>query len=317
MNNIINLFICFIFFLNSIYQLNNNELKLIFSEKIHNQTINYIDINKKNDTLITASGDKTCKIFSLKNLKINKSIELNKENVNMAIFSPDNKKISLASSDKTLIVLDTTSFKEIIKINFKENVSFIAYSNNGKYLAVASDNNTITILDTEKYIRLIELKKDFFYISGLAFSKDDKYLIAISNGENIYTFDMSTFNTKCILKHNQGYLKALSLKDFSYIFTAGDDGSIKLWNFEKCNFEKEYNFSKSSILSLSLKNKENKLIFGTDFSDKKVKILDLDKNIIIKELIDFNSDINTIATFNDYLIVGTGDGFLKIYKMNI
>lgn len=317
MNNIINLFIYFIFLLNNTYQLNNNELKLIFSEKIHSQSINFIDINKKDKLLITASGDNTCKIISLDNLKIKKTLELNKDNVNIAIFSPDNKKIAVASSDKTLIVLDTNSFQEIIKINFKENVSFIAYSNNGKYLAVASDNNTITILDTEKYKKLIELKKDFFYISGLTFSKDDKYLISISNGENIYTFDMNNFSTKCVLKHNQGYLKAFTLKETNSIFTSGDNGSIKLWNFENCNFEKEYNFSKASILSLNLKNKENKLIFGTDFSDKKIKFLDLDKNIIIKELINFDSDINTISTFNDYLIVGTGDGFLKIYKMNM
>ena len=97
--------------------------------------------------------------------------------IQLAVFSPDGKRLATASWDHTAKVWDAATGKELFTLRgHKERVGMVAFSPDGKYLATASYDNTAKIWDGRTGKELLTLPGHAGYVSSVAFSPDSKRL---------------------------------------------------------------------------------------------------------------------------------------------
>ncbi len=82
-------------------------------------------------------------------------------------------------------------------------------------------------------------------INDLKFTSHDRYLISCGNDNKVIIWDMNSFmQMKLLIGHNAP-VNAISINPKSYTFaTAGDDKTIKIWNYPQGDLLKEYKFTK-------------------------------------------------------------------------
>ena len=87
------------------------------------------------------------------------------------------------------------------------------------------------------------------------------------------------------------------MEDIIKLIESCYDGNIRIWDFHKGNLLNKINISNEWLRGICLWNK-NYLFVGCD--DKTIKLIDLNKNIIIKDLIKANRDMLTVKKICHY-----------------
>lgn len=276
------------------------------------ETINNIAINN-DGTLIGAYSDTGIFIWSIKDGHlINR---LNKDNINALAFSPDKKNIAIRDFDGTVSIWDYRSRKQtqIFENNNKcYGIGGICYTHDGKYIISNDLNQKVKIWHTDG-----RLKKTFEG-SSFACSPDGNYLIIASYPEyltqKIEIIDLDSLKIIKEIHGNGNPIEAISIspwnKSFATIQTG--DSSIKLWDYNKGELIGELHNPKNTeaISSISFSNNSNCLASG--LWDGTVNIWDLSTGEIQGDYQAHNSKVIAINYFNDKIISGGWDRFIRI-----
>lgn len=132
--------------------------------------------------IVTASGDKTARVWDAATGK--PAIEPLKHdgNVFSAVFSPDGKYIVTASDDKTARVWDAATGKPMTEpLKHDDSVYSAVFSPDGKYIVTVSDDNTARVWDAATGKPLTEPLKHDDRVESAVFSPDGKYIVTASD----------------------------------------------------------------------------------------------------------------------------------------
>ena len=210
---------------------------------LHADMIDHAQFSPDGKKAVTASTDKTARIWDVENGKELTRLTGHTKYVSYAQFSPDGRKVVTASDDHIVRIWDAKNGKQLVALKGHNDTVFAAqFSPDGKKAVTASSDKTVRIWDVENGKCLKELKTPRVALTA-QFSPDSKNIITIDghlclwdveNGEKIADlpgcFSIASYNldgkkivavngdkTACVIDAKQ----QLELKDFT-----GHTGSI-------------------------------------------------------------------------------------------
>ena len=142
--------------------------------------------------------------------------------------------------------------------------------------------------------------KDFnfntFYIENFYDKKLSKNYIITANFGYLKSYEF--VGSRIIHKYyeeddNSGHLNLVifSTNDTVKLIESSNDGIIRIWEFHTCKLLNKFKICNESLICICLWNEEY-IFIGCQ--DKTIKLIDLNKNIIINNLICHNSEVVTI-----------------------
>jgi len=174
-----------------LYDFGNLEGKELRAFNGHTDFVNYVDLSSDETFIVSASKDKTLKIW---NLKTGESITLtgHLKLVYCCTISPDNKTVASSSSDCDIKIWDTQTGKELFTLMGHEwDVYSVFYSPNGRYLLSGGGILKVVVWDIveKKQLRvLLQTKR----VSSVNISPNNKYIAVAAWDKLVKLYEFET-----------------------------------------------------------------------------------------------------------------------------
>ena len=277
-----NTFITFKSKYNILYLIYTNKYKSIISyDIINNRIINeikkahdnyilnfrhYFDKINKEDLIISISLDNNIKLWNIKNME---NI-LNLKNINVsgwifsACFLNNNNQNYILTSNSDLDICESIKVFDFKGNKIKEinDSAEITYFIDSYYDHKLSNNYIIT--GNKGFAKSYDYNNN-----GLFHKYDD-------NKDKNYEFDSAIINNK---------------EEIMQLIGSSRDGNIRIWNFYSGVLLNKIKIDNCRLYGICLWNKDY-LFVGCD--DKNIKLIDLNKGIVIKDLIGHNKSVAAI-----------------------
>ncbi len=183
------------------------------------------------------------KIWDMESKKLVKKFTGHVGGIYATCFSPDGKLLASCGMDQTVRIWDFETGKEIKKLEGHQIiVSDVKFSPDGKILASASWDKTIKLWDTSTWELIRTLEGHTNMITSISFNKEGTVLASGSGNNSVWTadnsvkvWDVNTGKELCSYKGHTGTIHKVIFDHTSdLVFSSGDDGMIKVWNYKDC-----------------------------------------------------------------------------------
>jgi WD40 repeat protein len=213
--------------------------KLLWEQKpahAKDKDIQRLAFNPSGTLLVSASLDKTAKLWRVDNDKIQEIQTIAQHNrpVNSVAFSPNGHTIVTASYDNYIGIFFVTTKKTVFhKLIGEDEINSVSYDSSGTKLLTASDHNMrLWQLNGKKAPSLLQtFPKKQDRILWAALSPDAT--LAASVGRDWLVHIYSTFDSQLrhrLVGHEQTVLRAIFSPDSHQIATAGGDATVRFWD---------------------------------------------------------------------------------------
>lgn len=155
-----------------------------------------------------------------------------KETINALAFSPDNRILAAAGSDKRIFIWDVNSgsLNRILE-EHSQSVSSLAFSPNNRYLASAGIDKQLVVWNTFTGDVIFRLKGHQNSISKIAFSPDSQVLTSASLDNMIQLWDVKTGrNIRSLNRHKHAVTHLQFSSDGKMLASSSWDKTVKLWD---------------------------------------------------------------------------------------
>ncbi len=217
-------------------------------EKMHslptdNELIQNISFNADGNLLAGAGFMGIVKIWDMKTHQLTKRLVGHQGGVYGTSFSQDGKLLASCGMDNTIRIWNVASGKELRKLEGHEIItSDVKFSPDGKYLASASWDKTVKIWNPNTGELIHTLKGHTNMITTIDFSSDGRFLASgagnnsVAEADNsVIIWDVEKGTIHCRYEGHRGMIqKVIFDRISSYVFSTGDDGTIKVWDYQKC-----------------------------------------------------------------------------------
>ena len=262
-----------------VYSNNNKSLILfdIISKKriqekknAHNQYITNIryffdTINKRDLILSISASDNNIKLWNISDNIINSILNINNVYENGYLYSA-----CLFNDNNNNYIITSSNNCEYIKI----------FDLNKNLIKTINDSNDKTFFIDIYYDK--KLSKNYILTGNYDFIKSYDY--QKNNIYKIYSDDNN--NGSCCIIVNES-------KEIIRIIQSSNDGNLRIWDFHSGELLKKIKVSNENLREICMWG--NEFIF-IGCNDKTIKIIDLEKEIIIKELEGHNNEVISIKT---------------------
>lgn len=161
-------------------------------------------------------------------------------------FTKDSKLLATCGMDQTIRIWDLAAEKEIKKIDLSQEyvsiVSDVKFSPDGKYLAASSWDHKVRIYNTSDWSLKYTLEGHTNMITTIDFNLDGHYLasgagnnsVAVADN-SVIIWDMTTGTEHCRYSGHRGTIQKVIFDKLStHVFSTGDDGTIRVWDYTTC-----------------------------------------------------------------------------------
>ncbi len=200
--------------------------------KEHFMDVNCVRFNPKSDKIVTASNDKTARIWNATTGKLIHKLTGHTNIVKSAYFSPDGNKIVTASFDNTIKVWNANAGTILYTITEKKcKFNEANFSPDGLQIVSACSDSVARVWDVATGTLLLILKGHTDEVKSSIYTKDGSKIITVSNDNTMKLWDASTGALLYTIDaHYQAISSVCISNDGSKIYTASSDHSIKIWS---------------------------------------------------------------------------------------
>jgi len=306
-----------VYYLDSPYIVAYKNISLAKTVKGHSSYVNHLIISPDGERLVSASADKTIKIWHLATGKEIRTLIQDAKHIDYFAISHDWSSIATVSGDNTIKIWDFATGKEIRTLTGHSSfVNYLAISPDDKKLVSASADNTIKIWDfaTGKEIRTLTGHSSS--VKPLVISPDGKILVSGSADKTIKIWDFATGKEIRTLTGHSSSVNSLAISPDGRTLVSGSaDSTIKMWNLATGKEIRTLNGHSSYVNSLALSPDGKILVSGG--ADNMIKIWNLATGKEIRTLTGHSSYVNSLALSPDgkILVSGGADSTIKIWRL--
>lgn len=316
----------------SIY--NGQTLKILNG---HSDTVTSVCFMPNGKTLVSASEDKTLRLWDLQSGECMKFMEGHKRRVQYVTCSQDGT-IASASWDNTIRIWNALSGKCIhILEGHTRNVSYVSFNSSGSQLVSASNDHTVSIWDIKSGKKIISYQGHRECVLVAVFSNDGKYIasasedkviqvwnaatgeciktmqkltaqrlmftsddtsIILGSSHFIYFWNLATDKIyKCLSGHVKDVSAIQSFDNFRKILSSAHDGTLRIWDVVPSRQSHKTGGHKTPVYALAYS--PDGLSFASG-ADSVVRIWDVEANECI-----FEYPVNGIVRHLTYNARGT------------
>ena len=246
----------------------------------HKAIIKDVIFTKDGRYLVSASEDKTIRVWDVRTGQINRIIrgqigEGDEGKIYAAALSPDNEWLAVGGfmakhdgfNDKDVSAIrlyhfPTGQLTALLK-GHNNPVLSLAFSSDSRYLASGSADDTVRIwkIATQKLQHTLNGHSDDVY--ALAYLPDNRKLVSGALDNTLILWDAKTGKQINTMKGHTDDIGSVAVSpDGRYIISGSWDKTIRLWDAQG-NFIREFAKQETDVASLSFSNDGKKVLTGT------------------------------------------------------
>ncbi|KAJ3067464.1 protein with putative role during mitosis [Podochytrium sp. JEL0797] len=228
-----------------------NDYKCIRTLQGHDDAVSSVSfIAPRGDFLVSASRDKTIKIWEVATGYCVRTLYAHEEWVRMAVASEDGRIVASASNDHTIQISETSTGESLNQLqghtHVVECVAFAPLATckvlskalgdkevpaPGRYVASGSRDNSIRVWDTETGFCVMTLTGHDNWIRSLSFHPNAKYLLSVSDDKTLRVWDLSSSGkcVRCVENVAPQFLTSLDVHSRRAVVVCGsEDATVKV-----------------------------------------------------------------------------------------
>jgi len=203
----------------------------------HTEAIAAVHIGLDNRTLLSASRDRTIKLWDLARGTCLKTLEGHAGPVGSAVLSRDGRRVLSGSDDQTLKLWELSSGKCLRTFaGHGEAVLSVGLSRNGRYAVSASADKTLRLWSTETGACLNTFGWQGNRVTALRLTEDDRYVVSGGGafvGPRDFTvrlWELATAKTLQTFEGHEAPVRAVDVTAATTLLASGgEDHSVRLW----------------------------------------------------------------------------------------
>ena len=188
--------------------------------------------NWNGEALVSASTDKTLRVWDVKKGKQWICLEGHERSVNDCVFSPDCTVILSASDDKTLRLWDFGTERELRVLSGHDGpVLACDYSPDGRLVVSAGEDGTVRLWDPGSGRELHALSGHEGRVTDCAFSPDNRYAVSAGEDGTLRLWRPAGGAELTTLRAHKAPITGCAVSpNGRYIVSASDDGTVSIWS---------------------------------------------------------------------------------------
>ena len=283
----------------------------------HSSFINHLVISPDGQTLVSASADKTIKLWNTATGQEIRTLKGHSSFVNYLVISPDGQTLVSASADKTIKLWNMATGQEIRTLKGHSNyVNYLAISRDGQILVSSSADKTIKIWNMATAQEIRTLRGYPTYIDYFVISSDWQTIATGSANKIIKVWNLATGKeTHTLTGHSNKINYLATSPDGETLASASADRTIKIWNF---NTGKEIStlIGHTSFVNYIAISPDGQILVSAS-ADKTIKVWDLATGKEIHTLTGHTSFVESLVISSDgeTLVSAGADKTIRIWNL--
>ncbi|WP_414565270.1 MULTISPECIES: WD40 repeat domain-containing protein [unclassified Anabaena] len=285
----------------------------------HGDSVWSVALTANGQTLVSASADKTIKVWNVNPGKIISTLEGHTDTVREIAISSDGQTLVSGSGDKTIKVWNLQTFEIIRTITPNGGpVWSVAISSDGQTLVSGTEDGNIQIWNfhTGQLLRTIQGHESRVF--SVAISPDGETLATGGLDKTIKIWDMYTGELRqAIAQHNDAVRYVAFSRDGETLASASWDQSIKIWDLQTGKLLHTLLGHTSRVVTLSMGLDGQTLLSGS--IDNMVKMWDMQTGNVLQTLSGHSDWVLALATnpTQKILVSSSKDKTIRIWQPQI
>ncbi|MBD2492862.1 WD40 repeat domain-containing protein [Nostoc sp. FACHB-280] len=286
----------------------------------HTASVNVVAITPDGKQVISASSDKTIKVWNLAKGKELVTLTGHKGGVTAIAVTPDGKQVISGSFDQTLKVWNLAEAKELFTLDGHEDrINAITITPDGLKIISASDDKTLKVWELQTGKPLFTFRKHTGGINDIAITPDGLRVVSASYDQTLKVWNLETGQEILSFKrHISSVVKVVISPDDQKVISISSNNHIKFWDLETgIQLHTLYHNPKDSIIAVIYSYNQPSVVYTSPDNTLTIWKLETDEKISIP--IEYSSPINSIVVTHDSkkIIAAFDDTTLKAYNLEI
>ena len=289
----------------------------LYTVQIHADRVNAVAVTPDRNWAISASDDRTLKIWNLQQGIQQRTLEGHSEGIKAISLTPDGKQAISASEDGTLKVWDLKSGTKLYTLKGHTDwVKAVVVTPEGKQAISASDDKTLKVWNLETGALLHTLKGHTNWVNAVALIGDGQWAISASADGTLKVWDLQTGAQLYTLKDHTDWVNAVVVTaDGQRAISASDDDTLKIWDLQTGTALRTLSGHTKWVTALSITPDGKRIISAS--ADGTLKLWDLQTGTELRTLKGHTDMVNAVAVTPDgkWAISGSDDLTLKVWNL--
>ncbi|QHG17634.1 hypothetical protein A6V25_12855 [Nostoc sp. ATCC 53789] len=304
--------------------------RLLRTLKGHSSYVNAVAVTPNGQQVISASDDKTLKVWNLATGEEQFTLNGHSHSVNAVAVTPNGQQVISASDDKTLKVWNLATGEEQFTLNGHSSyVNAVAVTPNGQQVISASDDKTLKVwnLATGKegfftFIRNLITRRKIFTLKGhsdwvkaVAVTPNGQQVISASYDNTLKVWNLATGEEQFTLNGHSHWVNAVAVTpNGQQVISASIDNTLKVWNLATGEEQFTLNGHSSYVNAVAVTPNGQQVISAS--YDNTLKVWNLATGEVIATFAGEGS-IDCCAVAPDCMTIVAGDSSGRVHFLRL
>ncbi|MDB9315488.1 serine/threonine protein kinase [Spirulina sp. CS-785/01] len=285
----------------------------------HTSFVNDVVISPDGNWLISASADKTLKIWDINTGELKKTLDGHTSFVDEVVISPDGGTLVSISADKTVRIWDfpAGTARHVLE-GHSGFIHSVAIASDGQTLVTGSADKTIQVWNLDTGENLYTLTGHSGFVNAVKISADSQILASCSNDKTIKIWNLATGEALRTIEGHEGFVNDLAISsDGTLLVSASADHTVRLWQVETGKELYKLTGHENTVEKVKI-NETGQVVFSSS-QDQTIRLWDTKTGKMLQVLENYEHHIDYFAVSPDGHFVATGSGgnMIQLWRIKV